>query len=279
MKNAMKKLTKTALLSTLLVASMGYAENAKVNDFPNYYKDLEPIQLKDVMLRYFDTTPTGIVSYGLEDAAKASGHVCPAVVGAFLMTRAGLQALAKHYRDHPDAKTVNAYDAESGLLYRGGVIITMSGKENSGSAANAIGDVMSYITGAKGADGFKGGPDFPFANRRGLLHYDENLAFNPKTGIEAIFTSMTASYEKKVGEGDDAQWQPATLAECQGTWGECREIIQCDKSVKVTYRFKSPEIIGTNPKAPWGEKVKNILDNADKAIHVEFVDNPKGVCE
>ncbi len=274
----MKKRMYTAILATLFVASTGYAESTKVNDFPKYYQSIEPIQLKDVMLRYFQSTPTGIVSYGLEDAGKASGHVCPAVLGAFLMTRAGLKALAQHYQAHPNDKIVNSYDPESGLLYRGGIKITMSGKEDSGSAANAIGDVMSYITGAKGTDGFKGGPDFPFANRRNLLHYDESLAFNPKTGIEAIFTSMTASYEKKVGEGDEAKWQPATFADCQGTWGECREITRCDKSVKVSYRFKSPEIIGTDPKAPWVDKIKHILDNADKAIQVEFVDNPKGLC-
>ncbi len=220
-----------------------------MNDFPQYYQNIEPIQLKDVMLHYFQSTSKGIVSYSLEDAGKASGHVCPAVLGAFLMTRAGLKALAQHYQQHPNSKIVNSYDPESGLLYRGGIKITMSGKENSGSAANAIGDVMSYITGAKGADGFKDGPDFPFANRRYLLRYDEDLAFNPKTGIEAIFTSMIASYEKKVGKGDDAKWQPATLEACQGTWGECRETTRCDKSVKVTYRFKSPEIIGTDPKA------------------------------
>lgn len=247
-----------------------------MNQFPDYYKDVEPIQLKDVMLRYFGTTTDGLVSYGLEDAGKASGHVCPAVTGAFLMTREGLKALAQFYKDSPDAKNITSYDAESGLLYRGGVKITMSGEENSGSAANAMGDVMSYITGAKGADGFKGGPDFPFANRRNLLHYDNSLQFSPKDGIEAIFTSMTASYEKKDADGN---WQAASYEACKGTWGECRETTQCDKSVKVTYHFKDPAVIGTDPKAPWVDKIHNILNNVDKAIKVEAMDNPTGICQ
>lgn len=247
-----------------------------MNQFPDYYKDIEAIQLKDVMLRYFGTATDGLVSYGLEDAGKASGHVCPAVTGAFLMTREGLKALAQYYKDNPDAKNITSYDPESGLLYRGGVKITMSGEENSGSGANAMGDVMSYITGAKGADGFKGGPDFPFANRRNLLHYDNNLQFNPKDGIEAIFTSMTASYEKKDASGN---WQTASYEDCKGTWGkDCREITKCDQSVKVTYRFKSPEIMGADPKAPWGDKIKNILDNTDKAITVEPIANPAAFC-
>ncbi len=124
---------------------------------------------------------------------RAGGHACPALVGAFLMTREGLKNLAKSYKDNPNVKGITSYDPETGLIYRGGIKVTMSGKENSGSFANAItmsgkensgsfanamGDIMSYLTGAKGADGFKDGPDFPFANRRNLLRYDENLAFN-----------------------------------------------------------------------------------------------------
>lgn len=267
----MKKLL---LLTTFLTFSV-YAKGTTVNNFPDYYKDIEPIQLKDVMLRYFGSTPTGVVSYGLEDAGKASGHVCPAVTGAFLMTRAAVKALTQHYQESPNAQNTNTYDRKSGLLYRGGIKITMSGKENSGSGANAMGDVMSYITGAKGADGFKGGPDFPFANRQHLLRYDENLNFNPAKGIEAIFTSMTARYEKQDANGT---WQTASYETCKGTWGDCREITQCDQSVKVTYRFKSPDIIGSDPKAPWVDKIKNILNNADKAITVEKIANPKAFC-
>lgn len=136
-------------------------------------------------------------------------------------------------------------------------------------------NVMSLIMGAKGADGFKGGPDFPFANRQNLLSFDEALAFDPKTGIEAIFTSMTATYEKKDADGN---WQPATYEACKGTWCQCREKTQCDRSVKVIYRFKDPAIIGKAPKAPWPDKIKHILDNSDKAITVKRVDNPAAIC-
>lgn len=267
----MKKLL---LATTFISLSINAGEN-KVDDFPDYYEDIEPIVLKDTMLSYFGTTSTGIVSYGLEDAAKASGHVCPAVTGAFLMTREGLKALAQYYRNHPNNKGVTSYHVESGLLYRGGVRVTMSGEQDSGSGANAMGDVMSYITGAKSADGFKGGPDFPFANRRHLLRYDNSLAFDPKTGIEAIFTSMTARYEKKDVDGN---WRSSSYEACKGTWGECREITQCDHSVKVSYHFKSPEIIGKDPKVSWVDKIANIINKTDKAIKVEVVENPKAFC-
>ncbi len=273
----MKKIVYLAVASALCFSSLSYASEVKTNDFPSYFKQYGEIKLKDKMLSFFQSTPNGVVSYTLEDAGKASGHICPAVSGAFLMTKAGTNAIATYYaKDHSDR--VTSLDPETGIVYRGGVKITMSGKDDSGSAANAIGDVMSYITGAKGADGFKHGPDFPFANRQNLLHYDENLVFNPKTGIEAIFTGMTATYEKNVGDKEKPKWESATLKECAGTWGKCREITKCDVSFKVSYKFKSPDIIGKDPKAPWATKVKNILDNADKAIKVEKVDNPKVLC-
>lgn len=266
---------KKAIISTALLALSAQTLAQQANAFPEYYKDIEPIVVKDTMLQYFGTTPNGVISYGLEDAAKASGHVCPAVTGAFLMTRAGIQALAQHYRDHPNSDNVTSYDKQNDVIYRGGVKITMGGKENSGSGANAMGDVMSYITGARGADGFKNGPGFPFANRRHLFRYDNTMPSNPKTGIEAIFTSMIAHYEKKDADG---KWQAASFTDCEGTRGECREITQCDHSVKVSYHFKSPEIIGSDPKAAWVDKIKHILDNADKALTVEAVSNPTAIC-
>ncbi len=271
----MKKIIYLSLYCAIGITSFTNASELKFNRFPDYYNDIEPVQVKDVMLRYFGSNPTGVLSYGLDDITRAGGHAFPALVGAFLMTREGLKALAKSYKDNPDIKGITSYDPETGLIYRGGIKVTMSGKANSGSFANAMGDIMSYLTGAKGSDGFKDGPDFPFANRRNLLRYDENLAFNPKKGIEAIFTTMTAKYEKK---DENGKWLPSSYGVCKGTWHECREITQCDKSVKVSFRFKSPDIIGKDPKAPWVDKIKNILDNTDKAITVTPIENPKAFC-
>lgn len=270
-----EQLQKQLLVTTFCMVFFTHSQAEGImQTYPAYYQDIEKIQLKDVMTRYFGVNQTGLLSYGLEDAAKAGGHVCPAITGAFLMTREGLKALAKDYHDNP-SDGISSYDANSGLLYRGGIKIIMSGKANSGGGNNAMTNVMSLITGAKGADGFKGGPDFPFANRQNLLSFDEALAFDPKTGIEAILTSMTATYEKKDADGN---WQPATYEACKGTWRQCHEKTQCDRSVKVIYRFKDPAIIGKDPKAPWPDKIKHILDNSDKAITVKRVDNPAAIC-
>ncbi|UJF25133.1 hypothetical protein L0B52_03020 [Suttonella sp. R2A3] len=263
---------------SILAAALLYAQSATAADlaagesYPSYYPDAGRIVVKDVMTRFFNVSDKGILSYGMEDAAKAAGHVCPAVTGAFLITQAGVDALAQSYREQPSTAEVSSYDPADDMLYRGGIKITMSGQADTGSAANAMANVMSYITGAKDASGFKGGPDFPFANRQNLLQHDPNLSFDGKTGIEAIFTSMTATYSKEDGS-------PATLAECQGTWHQCIERTSCDRSVKVTYHFKSPEIIGNNPDARWDEKIHHIINQRDVAINVEPVDNPAALCK
>lgn len=243
--------------------------------YPGYYADLERIVLKDVMTRYFNVSDTGILSFGFEDAVKAAGHACPAITGSYLISREGLKALANSYKENPNTADVTSFDYDSGLLYRGGVKVTMSGADNTGSANNAIGNVLALISGARGGTGFAHGPDFPFANRQHLFAYEPELQFSTSKGIEAIFTSMKATYTKTDENGNSV---PATLAECQGTWGDCVEQTSCDRSVKVTYKFQSPDIIGTDPNATWDVKIKNILDNADKAITTEMVDNPAQLC-
>lgn len=271
----MKKRYLLVTIIMTILCSHSYATTVTEESYPSYYKEIDRIVVKDVMTRYFNVNQSGIMSYGLEDAAKTAGHICPAITGAFLMTQHALSALATDYRNNPSNANITSYDSDSGLMYRGGIHVTMSGKDDVGNAPNAMANIMSLITGAKGADGFKKGPDFPFANRQNLLHYDSSLAFNPKTGIEAIFTSMVASYQKKDTNG---LLQPADYETCQGTWGVCVETTRCDRSVKVTYHFKSPDIIGSDKTETWDKKIKHIIDHVDKAIKVESVENPIAIC-
>ncbi len=257
------------VLSSQAQDSQFTATLAEGESYPAYYSNIEHIVLKDVMTRYFETSDTGILSYGLEDLAKAEGHVCAAVAGAFLMAREGLKALAESYQNNPTPEITSSYDYNDKIFYRGGIKVTMSGKKGTGGAANAMGAILAFITGANDASGFSRGPDFPFANRRNLFMYDPELAFNPREGVEAIFTSMTTSYTKKNDKGETVD---ATFAECDGTWGECMEKTTCDKSVKVTYKF-----IGNNAEGK-SARIKYIIDNYDKAITVEAVDNPVKMC-
>ncbi len=234
---------------------------AEGETYPAYYNDIERIVLKDVMTKWFDETGKGILSYGLEDAVRAEGHACYLVTGGFLMAREGLKALKKQYEDNPNLDITSSYDYENNIIYRGGVKVTMSGEEGTGSGLNAVGGVLHFITGASSSSGFKRGPDFPFANRQNLFEYDANL-----TGVKAIFTSMTATYTNI----EDNSSIP--YAECKGTWHKCIEKTSCDKSVLVSYNIKTPK------DKPWTERVKFILDNVDQAITIENVDNPSSLC-
>lgn len=244
---------------------------AKGESYPAYYNDLDRIVLKDVMTRWYTVNKTGILSYGLEDAAKNAGHVCPAVTGAYLMTRAALNAIKAEYEANPKPSETSTYDYEDKVLYRGGVKITMSGAENKGNGANAMANVMSGITGAQMESGFKGGPGYPFANRQNLLTYDSNLKFSPSKGIEAIFTSMKATYVKK--DAASKETSPATYAECKGTKKKCIEKTTCDFSVKVTYKF-----LDTSKYSPYSAKINHIVDNYEDSLTIEKVANPASLC-
>lgn len=92
-------------------------------------------------------------SLSILDVARLSGHLCPSVAGAYLVTRAAVLAL------FPDTKV-----CERGLL-----TIDVPGAETDG-ANGPIGHVMSYITGAWPESGFAGLRG-EFA-RRNLLRYN-----------------------------------------------------------------------------------------------------------
>lgn len=260
--------------------SVAVTNKSSVNgeSYPSYYANLERIALKDVMARYFGVNEKGILSYGLDDAAKAEGHVCPIVTGGYLISREGIKALKKEYEKNPDKLSVSSYDYNDKMIYRGGIKVSLGGKEGLGNATNALAKVISIITGAEGASGFKGGPDYPFANRQNLLLQDPKIPFNPKTGIEVIFTSLKATYTKASKDGKDTN-EPISYEKCEGLWGDCIEHTTCDRSVKIIYKFSTPEIMGAAPKHPWPATIKYIVDNYEKAITTEVVPNPENMCK
>lgn len=94
--------------------------------------------------------------YTFEDAVKLSGHACPTVAGAFLMTIAALGAL---------------YPGE--VPVRGQIEATVGGTPDDGSAG-PISQVIGLVTGAAPATGFGG--LMGRWRRKNLLHFDPSLA-------------------------------------------------------------------------------------------------------
>lgn len=235
--------------------------------YPQYYDKLERIVVKDAMAELFGVSAKGVVSYGLDDLAKAEGHICPIVTGGYLITREALKALAKDYLENP-SEAVTSYSSDDKIFYRGGFQVSILNPPNKGNAANAMAKTIGFILGADGSEGFKG-PGHPFTNRNSLLKNDPSLAFNPATGIEVIISSLKAKFV------NSENGKNISLDECKKT-ETCEEANTVDRSVKVTYKFKTPELLGggISKDATWPEKIKFILDNYEKAIKVEKVENP-----
>ena len=109
------------------------------------------ITLFDPLARFLGVGD-GQLHYTFEDAVKLSGHACPTVVGAFLMSIHALKAL---------------YGEETPL--RGGVRISMPGAVDQG-VNGPISQVFTLLTGAAAENGFHGlAGQF---QRDGLLQFD-----------------------------------------------------------------------------------------------------------
>ncbi len=118
---------------------------------PAFFNDAPTIELIDPLAGFLGATTEGRITYTYADVVKLAGHSCPTVAGAYLMTR---QALAHLYGEETPE--------------RGNIKVTMRDAIDEG-VTGVIGNVISMITGAAGAGGFRGiGPKF---KRSGLLEY------------------------------------------------------------------------------------------------------------
>jgi formylmethanofuran dehydrogenase subunit E len=115
-----------------------------------FFTDVENIILKDSLGEFLGVDKQYIFNF--EDVVKLSGHSCPTVAGAYLMT---LKALRELY----DNETPN----------RGDIKVELRDKKSLGTTG-VLANVASFITGAKEEDGFKG-LNGKFA-RNNLLSYE-----------------------------------------------------------------------------------------------------------
>jgi hypothetical protein len=99
--------------------------------------------------------PGAAFRYTYEDAVKLSGHSCPTVAGAYLMTAVALRAL------YPD-----------GVGVRGDLEVTMGGPPDDGGTG-PMAQVIALLTGAAPQTGF-GGLAGRF-RRKDLLTFDPGL--------------------------------------------------------------------------------------------------------
>jgi formylmethanofuran dehydrogenase subunit E len=106
--------------------------------FPAFFDEVPPLRLRDGLAQLLGASDDGIIEYRYADAVRLAGHSCPTVAGAWLSARAALRAL---YGDTiPERGAVSVY----------------LGDEESAGVTGVIGQVLTLVTGAAAANGFKG---------------------------------------------------------------------------------------------------------------------------
>jgi len=124
-------------------------------EFPDYYKNIEPIELIDELAMFLGAPDDGEYKIYYNEIVKMAGHSCATVAGAFLMAREGLKAL------YEDDKPI-----------RGNIKVELRDNAQEGSVGVSAA-VFTNITGAAGNTGFAG-INGKYA-RRNLLSFDANI--------------------------------------------------------------------------------------------------------
>lgn len=124
--------------------------------FPESFEAAPRISVRDPLTRFLGAAADGLIECRYADAVELTGHSCPTVASAYLMTRAALGAL---------------YSAT--LPERGGIRVELR-EDRLEDATGVVANVASLLTGATHDTGFKGiGGRF---DRRRLLFFSVDLS-------------------------------------------------------------------------------------------------------
>ena len=152
---------------------------------PEFFDAVPRIVVQDQLSETLGAASDGIIEYSYLDAVKLTGHSCPTVAGAYLMTMSALAHL---------------YPGE--LPHRGELRVELRQRLDEG-VAGVIASVAGLITGAANEGGFKGlGGRF---SRRDLLRFDV-----PMQG-ELRFTRLDTGQAVEVAHNGAAVPRPADL--------------------------------------------------------------------
>ena len=153
---------------------------------PAFFASVPSIVVVDPLAEALGAAEAGVIEYQYVDAVKLTGHSCPTVAAAWLMTRTALARL------YPDA-----------LPRRGELRVELRQPVDEG-VAGVIASVASLITGAAGEGGFKGLAG-RFA-RQGLLRFGVPMAG------EIRFTRLDTGRAAELAHRPQAVGRPAALS-------------------------------------------------------------------
>lgn len=125
-------------------------------NYPDFFKNIPNIELSDPLSALLGTFEKGEISISYLDLVKGSGHSCPTVAGAYLMSHHALKAL------FPEGKAL-----------RGSIKVDFKEDMQEGTTG-VVSNVISYITGATDKSGFKG-LNGNFA-RHSLMHFNQDIS-------------------------------------------------------------------------------------------------------
>ncbi|MBE0498389.1 MAG: hypothetical protein IBX43_04005 [Campylobacterales bacterium] len=151
--------------------------------YPDFFDAVPRITLNDPLCELLGTFVQGEFDISYLDVVKGSGHSCPTVAGAYLMSYHALKAL---------------YEDERAL--RGQIRVEFSQAVDEGTTG-VIANVISYITGATEISGFKGlGGKF---SRQALMAFKQAVPSVRFTRIEA---------DQGVGKSVDLFYDPSSIS-------------------------------------------------------------------
>lgn len=107
-------------------------------NYPNFFNDIPTIELYDPLSELLASFEDGEYEISYLELVKASGHSCPTVAGAYLMSYHALKAL------YPDQRAV-----------RGDILVSFKEDMQDGTIG-LVSNLISIITGATQTSGFKG---------------------------------------------------------------------------------------------------------------------------
>ena len=150
--------------------------------YPEFFDKVPSIPLQDPLSDFLGAFKEGKLEITYLECVKLAGHSCPTVAGAYLMALKGLQAL------YPDT-----------LPQRGAIEVAMREDETEG-VTGVICNVISFIAGASGKNGFKGiQGNF---SRDNLIRYNVPMQGEVRLTNLATEESVELSYNPSMVPGD-----------------------------------------------------------------------------
>ncbi|MEN8191952.1 MAG: hypothetical protein ABFS12_03990 [Bacteroidota bacterium] len=199
----------------------------------DFLKEIEPIKLYDPLASTLGVIEeNGEIYYHYYEVVKFAGHSCPAVSGAYMLTKIALKEL---------------YGEETPM--RGNIKVKLKGEVEL-NVNGPISQVISFITGAAPETGFKGlGGKY---SRYQLLSFDENAL--PDKGVTADVEFERLDNGKKVS----IAYRPSLIPK-DPTMGELmQKVLSGRANVEEKERFGNL----------WQKGVKIILTSAPQGTFV-----------